>query len=81
MGSDPVLRMKIRGVEGDMSLYRLARSIGGFSTNCFPRLTITNSVAAATTCKKYRKNRSDKHGIIYSVYLSGMLWGSAKKQV
>ncbi len=49
MGSDPVLRMKIRGVEGDISLYRFARSTGGFSTNCFPRLTITNSVAANTT--------------------------------
>ena len=40
----------VLGVEGDMSLYRVARSTGGFSTNCFPRLTITNSVTANTTC-------------------------------
>lgn len=49
IGSEPVLRIKTRVMEGDMSAYRVARSTGGFSTNCCPKPMITNSVTANTT--------------------------------
>lgn len=52
IGSEPVLRMNTRGVEGEISVYRVARSTGGFSTNCCPKQLITNSVTANTTWKQ-----------------------------
>lgn len=49
MGSEPVDRMKTRGVFLDMSLYRVARVTAGLSTNCWPRFSATKSTAANTT--------------------------------
>ena len=49
MGSDPVDRMKIRGVVEDTSAYSTGRSIGGLSTNVLPRFSLTKSTAAKTT--------------------------------
>lgn len=49
MRLEPVPRVSPSGLVEDVSSQRLAKSRGGFSSNSFPRLTITNLVAAKTT--------------------------------
>ena len=52
VGSAPGDRMKMRGVQLLESLYDLARSKGGGSTNFLPSFSITKSVSASTICLK-----------------------------
>jgi len=52
IGSDPVDRIKIRGVVGPTSAYSIFRSIGGLSTNVLPRFSHTKSTEAKTTYRE-----------------------------
>ena len=41
---------KTSGITDDISVKRILRSVGGLSTNDFPRFSQTNSVTAFVTC-------------------------------
>ena len=49
MGSEPVDKTNTRGVVLDISAYNVGKSVGGLSTNCCPRFSLTKSVTAKIT--------------------------------
>ena len=54
IGSEPVLSTKTSGTVFVMSRYKVGKSVGGFSTNILPRLSLTKSVSANTTFSSWK---------------------------